>query len=313
MIAPLPDLPAPMEEAIQRAVRFVCRERLTPGLFSTLASSATDLGQARDVESPYLTTYIIHALTQVAPSAAEPAIAAAARGLWQHREPGGMWRFFGRSAENPPLDFDDSCCALVALHQAGLPTDNKLLHFLGKAQFASGGYGTWLLPRLNSEAELDVVVNANILLYLASTGQPTAALARFLVEMVIQRGFRRLSSFALSEAPSFYALARAYRHGPAPELAPLLPALADAVRKHQRADGSFGDELETALSLTALLDVGQLGSRLDATADWLRVRQRSDGSWPARVFFCDFAPTYYGSAELTTALCAEALHKQMVQ
>jgi hypothetical protein len=298
-----------LRASIAHALLFIQEQQPASGLFTTLASSSPDLAGARAVESPYITTYIIHVLAQLAGDEVTSTMRSAGRALWSHREPGGLWRFFGHAAPNPPLDFDDTCCALVALRQCRLPTETKVSHFLGKAAAASGGYGTWLSTRLNVERELDVVVNANILLYLAGERPPVAELARFLMELVASRNFRGLSPFALSESPSIYALVRAYRHGPVPELAPLLPALVPPLLAAQRDDGSFGNELDTALSMTALLETGYPVAKLVPAARWMLDRQRPDGSWPRRSFFRDFLPTYYGSDELTTALCAEALHK----
>lgn len=300
----LPELP----RALAAARAFLEEQQPARGLFPTWASPAPDLAHAFPVESPYLTTYILHALAQLAAGEVTPAMSRAGRALWQHREAGGLWRFFGTSAADPPLDFDDTCCALVALGQCRLPCDSKVEHFLAKAAFPGGGYGTWLLTRINAEREVDVVVNANILLHLARSGRPTAELERFLVALVTAKRLRGLSAFAVSELPSLYTLARAYRHGPAPGLAPLLPALIAAVLERRQPDGSFGDELETALAITALATAGHPIGELLGAARWLLHQQRPDGSWPRRVFFRDFRPTYYGSDELTTALGAEALH-----
>ena len=43
------------------------------------------------------------------------------------------------------------------------------------------------------------------------------------------------------------------------------------------------------------------------TLQSLLTAQGEDGSWPRAAFFIDFYGGYYGSEELTTALCLEAL------
>lgn len=296
--------------AVERALAFVVRGQLATGLFPTLASRDPELADARCVDSVYISTYIVHVLAHAAPTpATTSALAAAAQALAAHGEPGGLWRFFGRAAQNPPPDFDDTCCALVALHQARLTIDTKVLALLARAAFPSGGYGTWVHPGLNDPRRVDAVVNANILYYLAVSGQPTDPLARFLVEFALERQLSKLSAYALSDPPAIYTLMRTFCHGPAPALAPLAARVPPHLLAHQAGDGSFGHELDTALSLTALLDAGHRGEGLEAAGRWLLRRQRPDGGWLARTFFCDFQPTYYGSEELTTALCAEALAK----
>jgi len=302
--------PTLIPPAIDRALAFVARGQLDSGLFPTLASSDPDLTGGTLVDSVYLTTYIVHALAQARPDPARAhVLRSAARAILNQGDPGGLWRFFGRRSANPPPDFDDTCCALVALRQCDHPTDSTVDNLLEPCAFPAGGYGTWIDPRLNHPRRFDAGVNANILLYLTMAGRPFEALAGYLVEVSSRRQLSKLSTYALSDPPVIYMLMRAFRHGPAPGLARLTPLVTKTLLAQQRPDGSFGHELETALSVTALLDSGHRGPSLDAATRWLLARQLPDGRWPARTFFCDFLPTYYGSEELTTALCAEALIK----
>ena len=300
--------PTLIPPAIERALASVVRGQLECGLFPTLASSDPDLAGAAPVDSIYLTTYIVHVLAQAPPDPARAhAMRRAARAILDQGDPGGLWRFFGRRTPNPPPDFDDTCCALVALRQCDHPTDSTVDRLLQPCAFPTGGHGTWIEPRFNHPRRFDAGVNANILLYLAMTGRPCEPLARYLVEFSERRQLSRLSTYALSDPPVIYMLMRAFQHGPAPALVRLAPLVAKVLLAQQRADGSFGHELDTAFAVTALFDSGHRGPSLDAAAHWLLARQLPDGRWPARTFFCDFLPTYYGSEELTTALCAEAL------
>jgi hypothetical protein len=302
--------PAVMDSAIERALGCVTRGQLASGLFPTLASPEPDLAGAGPVDSVYISTYIVHVLAQARPDPARAnAMRSAARAIVEHGEPGGLWRFFGRQSANLPPDFDDTCCALAALRQCDVPTDSSVAGLLEKCALPGGGYGRWIDRRLNHPRGFDGGVNANILFYLALAGRPTESPARHLAEFAQQRRLSGLSGSALSDPPVLYMLMRAFRHGPVPGLARLAPRVAESLLARQRADGGFGHELDTALSVTALIDAGHRGANLDATARWLLARQLPHGGWPARTLFCDFLPTYYGSEELTTAICAEALTK----
>lgn len=307
--------PALIHAAIARALAFVVARQPASGLFPTLASPDPGLTGAAPVESVYLTTYIVHALAQArvdsedTDAARAGALRAAARALVDRGEPGGIWRFFGPRAAQPTPDFDDTACALVALRQCGAPVDSAIDRLLAQCTFPGGGYGTWIDPRLNHPRRYDAGVNANILLHLAMAGRPTEPMARYLVDFSERRRLTGISSYALTDPPVIYMLMRAFRHGPAPALAALVPLVPRVLLPLQRSDGSFGHELDTAFAVTALLDGGYRGPELTAAARWLLAQEPPGGGWPARTFFRDFLPTYYGSEELTAAICAEALTK----
>ena len=67
------------------------------------------------------------------------------------------------------------------------------------------------------------------------------------------------------------------------------------------------------MAISTLVNCGL--TRIDVqerAAQWLVAAQREDGSWPARAFYAGPEPPavhayYWGSEELTTAMCLEAL------
>jgi hypothetical protein len=102
-------------------------------------------------------------------------------------------------------------------------------------------------------------------------------------------------------------LSRAYRSG-VPAFGVLASIVTDRVTGRQRADGSFGNELSTALAICALLNFGSTSGAIHRGARFLLGAQADDGSWPCQSMFLG-AGRYYGSKELTTAICVEALAK----
>ena len=81
----------------------------------------------------------------------------------------------------------------------------------------------------------------------------------------------------------------------------------EKVLLRSKDDGSFGDELATACALCSLVyfeykDV----TRLRDAARYLVEHQSANGSWRRVAMYCQ-PGRYYGSEELTTALCLEAL------
>jgi hypothetical protein len=76
----------------------------------------------------------------------------------------------------------------------------------------------------------------------------------------------------------------------------------------RRAGGSFGDELSTALAICTLLNFGVPPEELAGSAAFLAAAQQTDGSWPRIGAWGGQAmPANFGSAELTTGYCIEAL------
>jgi hypothetical protein len=104
----------------------------------------------------------------------------------------------------------------------------------------------------------------------------------------------------------YYAVSRAYAYGTS-SLSRAREAIIEKVLQSSKADGSFGDELATACAVCSLANFEYDGvTTLRDAVHHLERQQRADGSWP-RVAMFRGSNSYFGSEELTTALCLEAL------
>jgi hypothetical protein len=104
----------------------------------------------------------------------------------------------------------------------------------------------------------------------------------------------------------YYAISRAYAHSTS-SLSRVREAIIEKVLQSSRDDGSFGNELATACAVCSLVNFEYDGlTSLRDAARYLERQQREDGSW-RRVAMFHGSGVYYGSEELTTALCLEAL------
>ena len=75
-------------------------------------------------------------------------------------------------------------------------------------------------------------------------------------------------------------------------------------------DGSFGaSALETALAICALINCGYDGVALDAACNYLMQHQQPNGCWPRWCLYYGgpAKKSTFGSEELTTAICLQAL------
>jgi len=90
----------------------------------------------------------------------------------------------------------------------------------------------------------------------------------------------------------------------------LQPALQEPLHEHllgrYAREGTWGNITETALSLLCLLLSGYKGDGLVPARERLMDFQEEDGSWPANTIY-EEGKTFFGSRELSTSLCMQAL------
>jgi len=314
--------------AVSRGVSFLHVAQLPHGEFATRVAPHANMLDEEWFPSPFGTTLILSCLRRVADPRVEWLTSRALDFLERERESPAVWRFASSDSERHqlyPPDLDDTCCAAFVLHWFNRPFPPNE-DVIGANATPEGRFYTWLAPRggrpmtspPNGEAllwlivfgqwsDIDAVVNANVLLYLGENRRSEGAL-RFLLEVIETQAEDTCSSFYPSRLPFYYMVSRAYV-----ESAPSLGLVADLVIARvlalQQADNSFGTALETALAANVLCNFGRArasSAALDGCIDSILAAQQPDGAWPSAALFVD--PTqYYGSAELTTAFCLEAL------
>jgi hypothetical protein len=152
--------------------------------------------------------------------------------------------------------------------------------------------------------DVDPVVNANAVLYLGENADTAPAIA-YLADLIRNGPGKSFSLYYKDIMALHYMVARAHLHS-APSLAAIGDLIVHDVLQHQRADGSFGHALSSSLAASALLTFAPGTPFLPRAIAFLLRSQREDGSWGAFPFYS--GPTeFWGSEELTTALCIEAL------
>lgn len=306
--------PAEIEDAIAQGVCSIREAHRRDGTFLTDIALRSSLESADRVFTVYIPTYVVHALGCL-PSrfAAAELVTSTLETLMQHREPGGCWRFFGRTKEYPPPDFDDTCCVLAAIKAETGRAHSSVLSHLERFRDQNGLFYTWMDDAANRQGfyRIDGVVNANILYYVAMQGIEVPSIVRYLSSFVQKDKLLHLSLYSISEGPAAYIITRLYRHANVRSLGSIMPELTRSILNRQRRDGGWDNALETALATVSLLNAGYRGGRLRAAIQTLLHSQSGDGSWPAMAFCQDFTPAYYGASSLTTSLCLEALAKYL--
>jgi hypothetical protein len=299
-------------DAIDRAVAFLERSQLPTGELRVFASDKPD-------PSIFPTALAAYSLS-FTPRAAKVRDRALDF-LLAEMEPRGLWKHWPR--EHPyhhqlPPDLDDTSCASVALVRAGRSfPDNRAL--LLKNRNRRGLFRTWKLtlaqlrhPLISCAFftktsarpfDVDAVVNANALHYLGDIPEVT----RYLVRVLRENGEAHCDKWYESPFAIWYFFSRALQRN-APEAGELIVKKITATKP--------AGALDRALAICALRLWNQ-----PADAGPLLAQQLDSGAWPAAPLYHGgrarrrdgtFAPPHpdtphWGSEELTTAFCIEAL------
>ncbi len=327
------------ELAIHRGVEFLRRRQLPSGEFETLVGPDPDLVKGSQPDpSLFATMHVAISLLEVRHDDAAAMVSRAAGFLRSEMLPGGLWRFW--TASHPgspgiPPDTDDTACISHLLRQLGIPFPDNQAAILGNRS-PLGTFYTWILPRtrhllhprawhlfrrsanarkavmifFRSGQEppdpygVDAVVNANALLYLGD-GPHTKRVSHWLADVVRQGLAATRDRWYQSEYALFYALARCHERG----VASLRDLSAVMARRIESSEPVKLPSLECALAACALSILAPASPSLPAFVESLLSTQQPDGCWVPRVFYYGGYKRIraWGSAELTTGFCLEAL------
>ncbi|MBI5030986.1 MAG: hypothetical protein HZB51_10695 [Chloroflexi bacterium] len=253
--------------------------------------------------------------------------------LCAEMERNGLWRYWSsRNALHDvlPPDLDDTSCISFILNQHQQTLANRELILANRTR--DGLFYTWLAPRAasaphwaneirratNTSARtlfsisgtlenVDCAVNANVLLYLGECRETQPAID-FLKQSTSKETI--CSSYYADRIALYYLLSRAYYNG-VPSLEETRDAVIQSIITRQVRDRSFGNALLTALAICTWLNFNQPQSALDGAVAYLLRTQSHVGSWKRIPMWLGPA-SYYGSEELTTALCVEALSRYLL-
>ena len=227
----------------------------------------------------------------------------------------GIWCYWSfESSLRIIPDMDDTCCASFLLrksHSHLLKGENITLLLHNRNE--NGLFYTWLNPSpdLEEEHDIDSVVNGNVILYLGER-EETRKTIDFLNRVVLEDREEDTYWYYLNNLALYYMMSRAYFNG-VKSLHRSADAIIRKVTSMQSQNGSFGDELNTALAILTLMNY-----RFDDSAtlrkgiEFLLDTQTKTGMWKKRAFYAGPRhpsphSVWFGAEALTTALCLEAL------
>ena len=292
--------------SVRRGLQFLYDHQLPYGEFRTYASPSIDMLVTSLDSSVFATTFVLYSIARIdrpcVTTMKNKALSFLAEEL---RGPGLFQYYTSKNTNSIGFDLDDTACASVALQQSQplAVAGRNIECFLENRDEAELFY-TWV-GGASVENDVDSVVNANVVFYLGDRAETRSA-CRYLIDTI--KSSREGDSYHhyLDDMTLYYAVSRAYAYGTS-SLGGAREAIIEKVLQRSNADGSFGDELTTACAICSLANFKYDGiTRLRDAARHLEEQQSANGSWRRAAMF--FQPgRYYGSEELTTALCLEAL------
>ena len=111
-----------------------------------------------------------------------------------------------------------------------------------------------------------------------------------------------------AHAMSLYYMASRALYTGVKALEPARAIMLERILATQQPDGSFGDELLTGLAVCSLENLGAAPQTMTGAIAYLAATQHEDGSWKrVPMYGGPPTPTTFGSADLTTGICVEAL------
>jgi hypothetical protein len=247
----------------------------------------------------------------------------------------GIYRFFGCNGlgefapPHLPPDFCTVGCTNAALHESGIPIRADLDFFKDNYRAPHGVFYVWLCdPPIPTDICSGTVANA--LYMFASLGEEgkipeVKVWLNDMLEMMMA-GLPYFAEYYRSPYAFTYLTSRVYADTGVKELFDLamIRDLQTFILSGQLETGNWPPvyyvtqdvDLETALALISLLNLGYdklsplQKRRVETGIQYLLNNQNSEGSWDCAPFYIDPAHmAYFGSEELTTGFCLEALAK----
>ncbi len=326
-----------IEKRIEKGLEYLHEKQLPNGEFQIYNSYLPDmsdegnltknlLGINLNLTTVFDTGFILHTLNMVDNKKSEGIVqemrTKSASFLLDNRELHGVWRFWGKNQPIVPPDTDDTAVIFASLVESRINISDESLDYMLGYRNSEGVFYTWI----NSEEwlspsnpgyayfkknNIDANVNADVLYAYSLKNRTQDGIIRYLNNVVENKSFLNGTIYYPSPYAFSYLITKAYSEGRVRELEPSMKDIKDYVLETQKPDGSWGNDMDTALATISLLNVGYEGEQLNKAIGNLMNKQNENGSWDIYGFYIatSYPPVYYGSQALTTSFSIEALTK----
>ncbi len=315
-----------IDHSIKQGLIYLNNSQLSNGQFPSYISDSPNMNDSRYIPLLFDTTFIAHTLNLAAdtyPNEMEQKMRKKTVDyLLENREKHGVWRIYGKSNTFFPPDTDDTAMAFSAIVESGETISDESLDYILNFRSQEGVFNLqitddeWLDPTspLYTFFKMDIydaVVNADILYANSLRNRNPEGVVKYLNNITKSKAFLNGTIFYPSPYVYSYVITKAYSEGGVKDLQPSISTLKRYMLSTQKPDGSWGNDLDSALATAALLNIGYEGKSIDKAIKHIIGEQHENGSWDAYAFYSGpvFDPSYFGSPELTTSFNVEALIK----
>jgi hypothetical protein len=172
------------------------------------------------------------------------------------------------------------------------------------------GFLFWHTTEANRN-DVDGGINANVLYYLGER-EETRPVIELLIKIIGEKREGECDAWYVDPMVIHYFCSRNYSLG-IKALEVIKKPVVERILAVAKPDGMIGKSIvETALAVSSLLNFNHTCPEIGLAVDFLLRSQNESGNWPRWVFYYGGPKrlSTWGSEELTTALCLEALSRQ---
>lgn len=312
-----------INQRIEKGLIYLYNNQFPNGEFPTYLSLSADMDNRdslnmdnrENVNVIFDTAFILHTLNLVDDEHTKEIVnemrTKAVDFLLDNKEPHGVWRFYGKNSTIPP-DIDCTSLAFASLVESGVNISNESLDYMLNYRTPEGVFYVWIDP--DEWPKVDPCVNANALYAYSLREKTQNGVIGYLNDIAENASFLNGSAYYPSPYVFTYLFTKAYSDGKVNELKPSLSKIKEYLLETQNPDGGWGNDLNTALATTSLINLGFKGEHLERAIGHILINQDKNGSWD--IYGLYIAPgdslnpiIYFGSRELTTSFSLEALIK----
>jgi hypothetical protein len=158
--------------------------------------------------------------------------------------------------------------------------------------------------------DVDAAVDANVLYYLGETDN-TQSVINYLLQIISDEKEYDCDKWYRNVFTIYYFISRNFYKG-ITKLEPVRNPIISRIIAKLKPGGCIGDSvLDSALAVCTLLNFKYKGPELENAINFLLHEQNETGDWERRCYYYDGPKkiTGWGSEELTTSICLEALKR----
>lgn len=330
-----------IEQSILKAVKYLHQRQFPNGEFCCYIGHEDHMKDCRPQSHVFPTSLICYSLLKVAEiPEANYMLQLSASFLQFQSMRAGVWNeYTSWSKWHPifPCDVDNTSCASIVLKTLNREyPDNRAILLDNRNK--GGLFYTWYTFRPNkvwkkdywllilrafrkplvayqfwtknetTRYDIDGAVNANVLLYLG-LNEDTKHIVPYLLDIISKNNEGDCDMWYRNPLVIYYFFSRNYSAG-IKELEPIKIPVIERILTKVNTNGSIGDsELDTAMGLISLINLGYDAEVLDHAAQYLINTQKVYGEWPRWAIYYHGPKKLHciGSEEITTAYCMEAL------